>query len=38
MEPGEFSFPNDADVLRGRVLITDKENNRVQVVRPPIGQ
>lgn len=30
---GQFSFPNDVDERDGLVLVTDKGNNRVQVVR-----
>ena len=32
---GAFEFPNDADVRGELVVIADKENNRVQVVRWP---
>ena len=32
-QPGQLNFPNDADARKDTVLITDKENNRVQVVR-----
>lgn len=31
--PGEFNFPTDVDVRGSRLVIADKENNRVQVVR-----
>jgi sugar lactone lactonase YvrE len=30
--PGQFNFPNDVDADGRRLLVTDKENNRVQVV------
>ena len=30
--PGEFNFPTDVDARGTRVLVADKENNRVQVV------
>jgi len=32
VKPGQFNFPNDVDAQGSRVLVTDKENNRVQVV------
>jgi len=32
-EIGQFNFPNDVDVLGGLVLVADKENDRVQVLR-----
>lgn len=32
-QPGQLNFPNDVDARKDTVLITDKENNRVQVVR-----
>jgi outer membrane protein assembly factor BamB len=32
-DPGAFQFPNDVDVRGDLVLVTDKENNRVQVLR-----
>jgi DNA-binding beta-propeller fold protein YncE len=31
--PGMFEFPNDVDVRGDLLLVTDKENNRVQVLR-----
>jgi DNA-binding beta-propeller fold protein YncE len=31
--PTEFQFPNDVDMRRDSVLVADKENNRVQVLR-----
>jgi DNA-binding beta-propeller fold protein YncE len=31
--PGEFNFPNDLDVQGQRIVIADRENQRVQVVR-----
>lgn len=30
---GEFNFPNDLDVRDGQVLVADKENDRVQLVK-----
>jgi tripartite motif-containing protein 71 len=30
--PGQFNFPNDVDASGSLLLVTDKENNRVQVV------
>ena len=30
--PGEFNFPNDVDAAGSRLVVADKENNRVQVV------
>jgi len=33
VEPGQVNFPNDVAALRGFVVIADKENNRVQLVR-----
>jgi tripartite motif-containing protein 71 len=30
--PGQFNFPNDVDASGRRLVVTDKENNRVQVV------
>ena len=33
VEPGQVNFPNDVDVAGDLLLITDKENNRVEVVR-----
>jgi len=30
---GEFNFPNDVDVREDRVLVADKENDRVQLVK-----
>lgn len=33
VDPGQMNFANDVDVLRGFVLIADKENGRVQLVR-----
>ena len=30
---GEFNFPNDLDIRDGLVLVADKENNRVQLVK-----
>jgi tripartite motif-containing protein 71 len=32
VEPGQFNFPNDVDALGNRLVVADKENNRVQVV------
>ena len=32
VDPGQVNFPNDVDALRDRLLIADKENNRVEVV------
>ncbi len=32
---GQFEFPNDVDIRGSRVLVTDKENNRVQVLEWP---
>lgn len=34
-ELGRFEFPNDVDVRGDLVLVADKENNRVQVIRWP---
>lgn len=34
-DPGQFSYPNDVDVAGADILVTDKENHRVQVVRLP---
>ena len=31
-EPGEFNFPNGIDSLSERIIVADKENNRVQVL------
>jgi len=33
VEPGQVNFPNDVAALRGFLIIADKENNRVQLVR-----
>lgn len=33
--PGQFEFPNDADVRGDLVLVADKENNRVQIIQWP---
>ena len=33
--PGYFQFPNDVDARSDRVLVADKENNRVQVIQWP---
>ena len=33
--PGQFEFPNDVDVRGDLVLVADKENNRVQIIRWP---
>lgn len=30
--PAQLNFPNDVDERKGRLLVADKENNRVQVV------
>ncbi|MDO8914923.1 MAG: SBBP repeat-containing protein [Coriobacteriia bacterium] len=32
VEPGQFNFPNDVDASGNRLVVADKENNRVQVV------
>lgn len=32
VEPGQFNFPNDVAAAGNRLLVADKENNRVQVV------
>jgi hypothetical protein len=32
VEPGQFNFPNDVTALGNRLVVADKENNRVQVV------
>lgn len=32
-EPGRFSYLNDVDVSGERVLVADKENHRVQILR-----
>lgn len=32
VEPGQFNFPNDVDAYGSRLVIADKENDRVQVV------
>jgi DNA-binding beta-propeller fold protein YncE len=32
-EPGQFSYPNDVDISGDLVLVADKENHRVQVIR-----
>jgi len=32
VEPGQFNFPNDVDSSGNRLVVADKENNRVQVV------
>ena len=32
---GEFSFPNDVDARGELLVVTDKENNRIQVVKYP---
>ncbi|MDZ4655855.1 MAG: hypothetical protein U1F44_08275 [Coriobacteriia bacterium] len=33
VEPGQFNFLNDVEMYRGFVVVADKENNRVQMVR-----
>lgn len=33
VEPGQLNFANDVDTMRGFVVIADKENGRIQVVR-----
>jgi tripartite motif-containing protein 71 len=33
VDPGQFNFPNSVSVLGDRLLVSDKENNRVQVLR-----
>ena len=33
VEPGQLNFGNDIEVLRGFIVIADKENNRIQMVR-----
>jgi hypothetical protein len=33
VDPGQLNFPNDVDWHNGRILVADRENNRVQVVR-----
>ena len=33
VELGQFNFPNDVDALGDRLVVADKDNNRVQVVR-----
>lgn len=33
VQPGQINFPNDVEPLRGYVVIADKENGRVQLVR-----
>ncbi len=33
--PGSFEFPNDVDVRGNLVIVADKQNNRVQVIRWP---
>ncbi|TLM98289.1 MAG: 6-bladed beta-propeller, partial [Actinobacteria bacterium] len=32
-DPGQLNFPNDVSEAKERILIADRENNRVQVVR-----
>jgi tripartite motif-containing protein 71 len=32
VDPGQFNFPNDVDASGDRLVVADKENNRVQVV------
>lgn len=32
VEPAQFNFPNDVDAAGDRLVVADKENNRVQVV------
>lgn len=32
VDPGQFNFPNDVDASGSRLVVADKENNRVQVV------
>jgi len=32
VEPGQFNFPNDVDSSGDRLVVADKENNRVEVV------
>ncbi len=35
VEPGQFNFPHSIELdRRGRVLVTDRENNRVQIFSP----
>lgn len=33
VEPAQLNFPNDVETLRGLVLVADKENGRLQMVR-----
>ncbi|MBN2404167.1 MAG: hypothetical protein JXE06_01150 [Coriobacteriia bacterium] len=33
VDPGQFNFSNDVEVYRNFVVVADKENNRVQMVR-----
>ncbi len=33
--PGSFEFPNDVDVRGDLVIVADKQNNRVQMIRWP---
>lgn len=33
LEPGEFNFPTDVDVMGDLVVVADKENDRVQILR-----
>lgn len=33
VDPGQFNFANDVEVLRSFIVVADKENGRVQVVR-----
>jgi len=33
VEPGQFNFTNDVEAFRGFVVVADKENGRLQVVR-----
>ncbi len=33
IEPGQLNFGNDVEVLRGMIVIADRENGRVQLVR-----
>jgi tripartite motif-containing protein 71 len=32
VEPGQFNFPNDVAAVGNRLVVADKENNRVQVI------
>ena len=33
VDPGQFNFANDVEVLRSFIVVADKENGRIQVVR-----